>query len=197
MTNEHGLSQQAERFARAIASGKTQAAAYREAYPTSKKWADKTVHVKASMLAAEEKVRRRVAGLQAELAGKSVLKAADILRETARIALSSPAGLVRREVKGDKESLRFLMPDELHADVAAAVASVKVDELGRVEYKFWDKNASLERATKILGLYREDNDQKAGGLAALLAALQGNVVKPDPDAARPDPDEDGDDDVPA
>lgn len=192
MINEHGLTQQRERFARLLAEGMSQADAYRGAFKAGK-MKPAQIHEEASRIAADRKVAARVSALQAELADKSVLKAADILRETARIALSSPAGLVKREDKGGKESLRFLMPDELPADVAAAVASVKVDELGRVEYKFWDKNASLERASKILGLYREDNKQKGGGVAELLAALQGNVVKPDPDAARPDEgkDEDG------
>jgi hypothetical protein len=64
-----------------------------------------------------------VAGLQEELAGKSVLKAEQILRETARIAMSTPAGLVKR-VKGqggpETDKVTFLMPDELPADVAAA-----------------------------------------------------------------------------
>lgn len=194
MKNEHGLTQKQEAFARALVEGVSQAEAYRIAYPASKAWKPEVVHAKASTMAADGKVQERVKGLQAELADRSVLKAEQILRETARIAMSSPAGLVRR-VKGaggpETDKVTFLMPDELPPHVAAAVASFEIDELGRIKYKFWDKNASLERAAKILGLFREDNTQKASELAALWSKLSGNVVRPDPGAAAPDED-DGD-----
>lgn len=181
MKNEHGLTQQRERFACLLAEGATQADAYRGAFKAGR-MKPAQVHEEASRIAADPKVAARVGMLQAELADKSVLKAEQILRETARIAMSSPAGLVRR-IDG---KVTFLLPDELPADVAAAVASFEIDELGRIKYKFWDKNQSLERAAKILGLFREDNTQKASELASLWAKLSGNVVRPDPGAAAPD-----------
>lgn len=185
MKNEHGLTQSEERFAQLLVEGMSQADAFRQAHARAARWTPDTVHQWGSRWAANSKVQARVAMLQAELAEKSVLKAEQILRETARIAMSSPAGLVRR-IDG---KVTFLLPDELPADVAAAVASFEIDELGRIKYKFWDKNASLERAAKILGLFREDNTQKASELAALWAKLSGNVVRPDPGAAAPDDDD--------
>lgn len=188
MKNEHGLTQQRERFACLLAEGMTQADAYRGAFKAGR-MKPAQVHEEASRIASDPKVAARVGMLQAELADKSVLKAEQILRETARIAMATPAGLVKR-TKGqggpETDKVTFLMPDELPADVAAAVASFEIDELGRIKYKFWDKNASLERAAKILGLFREDNKQKASELVALWQALSGNVVKPDPAAAEPD-----------
>ena len=58
-----------ERFAQLVAEGKTQADAYRETYPQSKRWKDEAVHVKGSELAG--KVSVRVRELQAELAKRS------------------------------------------------------------------------------------------------------------------------------
>jgi hypothetical protein len=55
------LTPQQETFARAIALGKTQADAYREAYPKSINWKETTLHPHASTLAASDKVRARVA----------------------------------------------------------------------------------------------------------------------------------------
>lgn len=194
MKNEYGLTPKQEAFARALVEGMSQADAYRAAYPACKAWKVAVVHVKASVMAADGKVRARVAGLQAELAERSVLRAEDILRETERIALATPAGLVKRYRRpGEKtDRLEMLMPDELSPAMAAAVKSFEIDELGRAKYTLWDKNVSLDRATKIRGLYTKDNEQKAGSLAALLAALSGNVVRPDPASALP---EDGDDDA--
>jgi len=58
------------------------------------------------------------------------------------------------------------------------VASFKIDEYGRIEYKFWDKNSALDKAAKILGLYELDNKQKSDPLVDLLASLSGNVLGP-------------------
>lgn len=60
------LTPKQEKFAQAVASGMTQAAAYREAYPKSTEWKDSTVWSKASVLMSEDKVLERVAGLQSE-----------------------------------------------------------------------------------------------------------------------------------
>jgi phage terminase small subunit len=79
-------------------------------------------------------------------------------------------------VRGGK--LIVLMPNELDAATRSAVRSFKIDDLGRIEYHFWDKNAALERAAKILGLFKVENAQRADALGALLAGLQGNVVMP-------------------
>lgn len=190
------LTAQRESAARALVEGRSKADAFRAAFPHCAAWQPKTVHERASKLFAEPAMVARVAELQAELAERSILKADDILRETARLCAASPAKLVRRAKVGGKEQVAFLMPDELDPETAAAVASFEIDEVGRVKYKFWDKNAALDRASKILGLYEKDNQQRGAELAALWGRLSGNVMRPDPAAADPDPDAipgDGDD----
>lgn len=61
-----------ERYCQEVASGKSQAAAYRIAYPKSQKWKEKTVWARASELMADGKVSGRVAELRAELAKVSL-----------------------------------------------------------------------------------------------------------------------------
>lgn len=174
MKNEHGLTQQQEAFAVSLASGMSQVEAYRKAYPRSKAWKDEATRVNASKMSADANVVLRVKGLQADAADIAVLKAADILEETRRIALSNAAGII-----GMKDGKPYvLMPNELDAATVAAVKSFKIDDLGRIEYTFWDKNAALERATKILGMYEKDNSQKTDPLTALLQSLNGNVIGP-------------------
>jgi hypothetical protein len=74
------LTPKQEAFAAALATGVSQAEAYRTAFPSSLKWADSTVWPKASTLAANGKVQARLAELQAEAAAKAVYTLADHLK---------------------------------------------------------------------------------------------------------------------
>lgn len=58
------LTAQQEAFAQALASGETQAEAYRIAYPKSRLWADANVYEKASKLAKHAKIKPRVAAIR-------------------------------------------------------------------------------------------------------------------------------------
>jgi phage terminase small subunit len=81
------------------------------------------------------------------------------LREIARIAYSDPRKLRRPDGS-------FIPFDEMDDDTAATVAGVEFDEIradGAVighttKIKTWDKNIALEKAAKILNLYKENND---------------------------------------
>lgn len=68
---------------------------------------------------------------------------------------------------------------EWPAEVAAAVVGVK-DTLGGREIKFVDKGASLERAMKYFGLFREDNRQRTDPLAEMIAHIQSNGSRVQP-----------------
>lgn len=60
-----GLTAQQEAFAQALASGETQAEAYRIAYPRSRAWKAESVHEKASVTAKHVKIQSRIAELRA------------------------------------------------------------------------------------------------------------------------------------
>lgn len=150
--NEHGLTSQQEAFAQAVASGLNQSDAYRKAYPKSKKWKDSAVWAQSSALTNNSKVSERVASLQAASAEIAVLDGAKIMEEYRRLAHSDIAGIMNPDGS-------VKLPHELDPVTRSAIASFKIDEYGRIEYKFWNKNAALTDAAKIKGLFREDNEQ--------------------------------------
>lgn len=151
--NEHGLTPQQEVFAQAVAKGMSLADAYRTAYPASLKWKPDSLHQSASKLMADPKVSPRVDELRAAAADRAELDAAEIIREIRRLAVSDIAGIMHPDG-------RVKLPHELDPATRAAIASFKIDEYGRIEYKFWDKGAALEKAAKIKGLYEADNEQQ-------------------------------------
>ncbi|WP_434130698.1 terminase small subunit [Methylocaldum sp. GT1BB] len=161
-----GLTPQQERFVQEILQNPeiSQSEAYRRAYPLSRKWAEKTVWEKASVLAANDKVKARLRDLRLMAQEVAVLDEARVLREIARIGLADPRKAF--------DAIGNLRPvHEWPDDLAAAVASVKVTgQPGKEgepittikEIRFWDKNAALEKLCRHLGLYERDNRQKAG-----------------------------------
>ena len=165
------LTPQKEAFAQAVGSGQmTQSDAYRQAYPASKKWKDDSVHNKSSALMRDAQVKARVKQIQEVGAVKAGIVAGDILEELKRIALSDISGII------DKATGKVLLPHELDPATRAAVASFKIDEYGRIEYKFWDKNSAIDKAMKHKGLFEVDNKQKTDPLAEVLKGLGGNVA---------------------
>ena len=92
---------------------------------------------------------------QAEVLGPLKDRANRSLLETDRIAFMDPRRIVHQDGpnKGKVKTL-----DELDDDIAAAIASFKIDEYGRIEYKFWDKNNANERIHKRENLYKENNE---------------------------------------
>lgn len=167
--NEHGLTAQQDKFAQGVVSGLTAADAYRSAYPKSKGWKDEAVRVAGAKMMANGNVSVRVNSLQTAAAEIAVDEAVEIARENLRLAKSRISGIMRPDGK-------VKLPHELDPETEAAIASFKIDEYGRIEYKFWDKNSALERASKILGLFEKDNKQKIDPLRELLSELSGNVL---------------------
>ena len=157
--NEHGLTPQQEEFAKIVASGKPLAEAHRLAYPKSVKWADSAIWPSASRIMANSKVSARVKALQAESAALAGLDQAEILREIRRLALSDIAGIMHPDG-------RIKLPNELEPGIRAAVASFEMGPAG-IKYKFWDKNAALEKAGKHLGLFERDNEQSRSTLPTI------------------------------
>lgn len=113
-----------------------------------------------------------------------------LLREIGRLAFVDPRRLLH-----DNGSMRAL--HELDDDTAAAIASVEVDEYGKLKYKLWDKGAAQEKLAKVLGVYEKDNRQQSlstvEALTAIFQVAGGTIVKPRPDAATYAQDDDDDD----
>lgn len=170
------LRPQHERFAQLVASGWSQAAAYRAAIarpdtlPT-------TIYPMASAMASDPHVSARIDQLRTAAA-----------REAAAIFGESRAAIVRHNVALATADARRLFhedgrarkPHELDDDIAQAVESVEVDPDGRIKYKLARKTSALDMVNRIAGLYEADNRQQAGGIADALRALAGGS----PTAAR-------------
>lgn len=170
------LTGQQEKFALGVASGKTQADAYREAYPRSKKWKDDAVYVAASRMMADAKVSLRVGDLRERITETGIASAARVLLEASRLALFDPRKLFFDDG----------MPKPITAlddDTAAALAGLEVVEefegsgedrkfVGYTKkYKVADKNSALEKLFKHHGLYEKDNEQKADPVAEMLKSI--------------------------
>ena len=115
------------------------------------------------------KVRQILDSRQQETLGKLQITTERTLQETARLAFSDIGRII-------SEGGKVLLPHELDDDTRAAVSSFKIDEYGRIEYKFWDKNSASERLFKHIGLYETDNKQKVDALGDLLDGLSGKVL---------------------
>lgn len=91
MSSRDRLTPKQEAFAAALATGVSQAEAYRQAFPSSGKWKDATVWAEASRLATTHKVSTRVAELQAEAAAKAIYTLADHLKRLADLSIAAQA----------------------------------------------------------------------------------------------------------
>ena len=78
--NNGSLTPRQEAFALSVASGKSQAEAYRNAYPKSTAWKDTAVWQQASRLMAQPHVASRVAEHRAELTRRSLWAREDSVR---------------------------------------------------------------------------------------------------------------------
>jgi hypothetical protein len=101
-----GLTPQREAFAVALASGKSQAEAYRIAYPKSVGWKPETVWRKASLLAKDGEVQARVQAVRApavEAAGCTLqqhLRRLEELGQAAQDAGQHAAAIRAEELRG-------------------------------------------------------------------------------------------------
>lgn len=169
------LTPQREVFAGEIAKGKTQADAYRVAYPGSKKWQDKSVWNKASALARTAVVQARVSQLTARGMRNLDLTIERVLLERKRLAFFD----VRKLLDSTGKPLPI---HELDDDTAAAVAGLDVCQIGNNEMgvgevlkvKLADKNASLNALERHLGMYASDeNGGRKAGVINILINLGG------------------------
>ena len=176
------LTAQQEKFALGIAAGKTQADAYREAYPKSKTWKRESVHEKASHMIRHVKVKARIDELRERVTKAGIATAERVLLEASRLALFDPRKLFKED--GSPKPI-----NELDDDTAAALAGLDVHEeyankgdervfIGYTKkYKVADKNSALEKLFRHHGLYELDNKQKTDPLSELLKSISGAALQ--------------------
>lgn len=126
------LTSQQEAFARAVAEGKSQAEAYRTAYPRSNDWKDSAVWVKASEMMANGKVSGRVAELRAELAAKSLWSREQSVKILAEIAAAGEKDGDRVRAVAELNKMHgFIAPEKVeHSGSITQVTRRVVDPAG-------------------------------------------------------------------
>ena len=161
--NPFGLSDGQARFVTEYLKDLNATQAYKRAGYKCK--SDDVAGALASRLLGNEKVARALEARKARLLQAADLTTERTLREIARIAYFDPRKMMGED--GQPVALH-----QLDDDTAAAINGLEVLEeyegsgedrklVGHVKkYKIADKNAALEKAAKILGLFEKDNAQK-------------------------------------
>lgn len=139
------LTSQQEHFARLVAEGKSQSAAYREAYPKSQKWKDAAVWSQASILISHSGVSQRVADLRAEAVKRTEVTQDMVIKELARIAFFDI-----RKIFNQDGTLKKV--HELDDDSAAAIASIELVDIGEDGQLVISKKFKTEGKIKALNL---------------------------------------------
>lgn len=173
------LTPQREAFAAALATGITQAAAYRQAFPRSLNWKDETVWRKASLMAANGEVRARVEELSKKAASANEVTVERVVRELARLAFFDIAKLVGED--GRPLAIHQIDEDTRRAVVGLDVATVGNDQQGVGEVlkiKLADKGANLERLGRHLKMF-VDKVELSGSvaLADAITAARGRAKR--------------------
>lgn len=127
-------------------------------------YSEATAKQQAWELLQEDEVQAYLQVLRAELYKRTGISHEKVLKEVARLSFSDI-----REYYNEDGTLKPI--HELSDDAAAALASIKCDEIFEMvngkkvftgyqkEIKPYDKLAALEKLAKHLGLYEKDNDQ--------------------------------------
>lgn len=160
-----GLTVKQENFAAEyVKNGGNAAEAYRQAYDAAR-MSEKAVWTNASQLLADAKVALRVASLRQAAMERAVVDEARVLEEVARLGLADPSRLF--DAEGRLLPIHQI-PPEVRASIASMDFEPEKDASGKVvghklvKVKLWDKNASLEKLMKHLGMFEKDNKQRAG-----------------------------------
>ena len=156
------LTEKQERFCQALVAGETQRAAYRIAYPSSKKWLDKTVDSRASDLANNRKILGRCEELRKPIIEKarySLEEHVDFLRKLAILAAKTenvPAATTAEHTRG--KALGFytekvdLSSKDGSMSPKAAVTTVEVKDLSDDEL-----NERIERIQRLNAIAAHDS----------------------------------------
>lgn len=151
-------------------------------------YSPKTADQQASRLLRSVKVKQALAPQQAAKVAERAesINRMELSVERTRLEIARLAYFDPRKA-WDKDGAPIPL-HKLDDDTAAAIAGFEVMEqfegngeerrlVGHLKkYKVADKNAALEKASKILGMYEKDNEQKANPLVALLEGMRRSTL---------------------
>ena len=176
------LPKQARFVAEYLISGNATQAALAAGYSPKTAYKIGAENLKKPQIASLLEVKQsEIAARQDERLAAMELTQARVQREIARIAFFDPRKMFHADGRPKDVT-------ELDDDTAACIVGLDVLEewegvgedrvlVGHVKkYKIANKNAALDQASKILGLYEKDNDQKSNPILAMLAAMKGSAL---------------------
>jgi len=167
--NQNKLTPKQERFVQGLFAGLSQREAYREAYPSSVNWKDKTVDEKACLQAKNDKVMTRLEALQNEVVeaikAKNIITVEEILTEYAKIAKADMKNFLEfRTAKTVVDHDRITgepiidyaqiinVKDSDDVD-GSLISEVSISKDGTFKFKLHNKLDALEKAGKHLGMF--------------------------------------------
>ncbi len=139
----------------------TQRKAYREVFPRSLKWKDKTVDERASRLANTDKIVARLKELQAETRERSQIKIDDVVQKMVDTIMLNICDFYH-----DDGSVKLLSELSNKQKSALSFYSVKSIHVGGGEYedvpifKTLDVDKNRDMLMKHLGGYEKDNKRE-------------------------------------
>lgn len=162
------LTQKQEKFVQELIKGKSQREAYRTAYPSSLKWKDNVVDVKASELLKNGKVMVRHNELKNKVIRraeeKAIITAEDIIKEIASIAKDDISNYlefktVQTVVDHDKETGEPIIDYRTIVDMKDSkdidtknISEISIGPNGTFKFKTYCRDAALYKLAEIFGL---------------------------------------------
>ncbi len=172
------LTPKQEAFATGVASGLSQAEAYRQAYPKAQGWKDETVWSKASTMAKDEKVQARIQELRGKAAEANEVTIERIVAEVVKIAFANQRDLMTWGPQGVKLRASDELTDEQAAAVSEVAESVSATG-GSLKLKTHDKLGALRFLAELKGfLVKKQEITGANGKDLVPEAPKGVLVVP-------------------
>lgn len=147
-----------EKFIQELVKGKSQRTAYREAYPSSRKWKDATVDRKASLLlnrGANGEAMARYKELRREAEKDAVDDAVTTRRKIielyAKMAYRDPRDYYEIGRNELGETVAKLRQDFLEFD-GAPIKSISYDARGNLKLEFYDRRQAAESLREMYGI---------------------------------------------
>ena len=173
------LTDKQEKFAQAVAAGKTYADAYREAYPVSEKWKDESIWCESSKLMADPKVLQRVKQIQEQRAKANEVTIEEVIKELSEWLRFDPIEFF------DEENCMKNIHD-LSPVARKQIADIKIQELwgkgmdgervkiGEVKnIKFLDKQATADKFMRYFGAYLTNLKVSVDDLTHIRDVIEG------------------------
>ena len=173
------LTDKQEKFAQAVAAGKTYADAYREAYPVSEKWKDESIWCESSKLMADPKVIQRVKQIQEQRSKANEVTIEEVIKELSEWLRFDPIEFF------DEENCMKNIHD-LSPVARKQIADIKIQELwgkgmdgervkiGEVKnIKFLDKQATADKFMRYFGAYLTNLKVSVDDLSHIKEVIEG------------------------